>query len=373
VKVIHIVGTISVESSGPSKSVPTLCSGLADLGVDVKLFYLDLGSTPSVPGVDTRVYAQTRIPGLRFAAWSAPMLLGLLRETTSDVVLHAHGMWHFPTIFAAWAKALLRPRLVVSPRGTLGAWPLSQSPRKKALALALGQRYALRRADLLHATAESEVHDLRRFGLDRPVVVIPNPITVPDLPERWFELQKPQVLFLARIHPIKACDRLLRAWELVQVRWPEWKLIIAGPAEGGHLEELQRLAQELGLRSAQFVGELRGAEKERAFRSSRVFVLPSHNENFGMAIAEALGYGVPVVASHGTPWEVLKKEGAGYWVDNKPESIAHALEQAMGLSVEQRARMGAAGRRIVETRFSPRAIAEQMKRAYEELPAPNVS
>jgi glycosyltransferase involved in cell wall biosynthesis len=368
-KIVHVVGTISSESSGPAQSVPALCIGLAELGMDVQLHYLDFGRRPEVPGVDTRVYPQSRFPGLRGAAWSLPLLIGLMREGTPDRILHAHGLWHFPTIYPGWAKTLRRAKLVMSPRGTLGQWPLSRSRFRKSVSLALGQRRALAIADLLHATADSEVADIRRFGLDNPVAVIPNAIPMPAAPPGDDALRQRRVLFLSRLHPKKAVDRLLAAWALVAPRWPDWHLAIAGAAEGDHLGELRRLAGELGLGTVRFLGEVLGRDKEEAYRSSSVFVLPSHHENFGIVVAEALSHGLPVIASRGTPWAILEREGGGWWVDNDPESLARALDQALALTPAARGRIGEVGRRIVRERFSRAAIAAQMKSAYERVAA----
>lgn len=368
-KVVHVVGTISTESSGPSKSVPALCEGLAEAGVDVEIHYLDFGGRPSVRGVNTYVYERTRVPGFRHAAWSARMLAGLWAHVDSDTILHAHGLWHFPTIYPAWVQALRACKLVMSPRGTLGSWKLRRSWVKKAISLRIGQRRALERADMLHATSDAEADDFRRFGLQGRTVVIPNAINVPPLnriaTERAGTVRN--LLFLGRIHPVKAIDHLLKAWACVESEFPQWHLSIAGPSESGHRAELQKLAQELHLAHVHFPGELCGKAKADAYRNAELFVLPSHHENFGMVVAEALSNGKPVIASRGTPWRCLVERAAGWWVNNEPASLEVALRDALGRSPAQLTEMGMRGYQLLGERFSVATIAQQMLREYELL------
>ncbi len=368
-KVVHIVGTISLGSSGPSKSVPALCQGLAAAGADVELHYLDFGARPTVPGVITHAYDQTTIPGLRHACWSTNMLRALYARARSDVLLHSHGLWHFPTIYPAWLQGLRGCKLVVSPRGTLAKWPLRRSRFKKAISLRIGQRYGLEHADLLHATSEAEAEDVRRFGLRGNIVVIPNAIEVPPLTRQGCDARSDvrTVLFLARIHPIKAVDRLLRAWAKVEPDFAKWQLVIAGPSELGYRSQMEKLARELRLGRVTFPGELLGDHKSAAYRNADVVVLPSHHENFGMVVAEALSHGKPVIASRGTPWACLVERAAGWWVDNDPESLEGALRQALGTPPAQLAAMGIRGYELAAERFSIAAVAQQMLREYENI------
>jgi glycosyltransferase involved in cell wall biosynthesis len=108
-----------------------------------------------------------------------------------------------------------------------------------------------------------------------------------------------------------------------------------------------------------------GEAKWNLYRSADLFVLPSHSENFGLVVAEALACGVPVIASRGTPWEDLITHRCGWWVDNRPETLADALREATGLTDEERQAMGARGRDLVKTKYSWSPVAAQMKSVYQ--------
>ncbi len=139
------------------------------------------------------------------------------------------------------------------------------------------------------------------------------------------------LLFLSRIHPTKALDRLLAAWVQLQSRHPDWRLVIAGRGEAAHVEEVKALAKTLGADRVEFPGPLFGDAKAQAYFGAELFVLPTHSENFGMVVAEALAHGCPAVVSRGAPWAGLETEGCGWWVDNSVESLVAALDAAMQL------------------------------------------
>jgi glycosyltransferase involved in cell wall biosynthesis len=363
---VHVVGTISLESSGPSQSVPALCTALAQLGHETELLYLDYGGRPEVAGVRTRAYARTRVPGLRFAAWSASLFADLARMTRPDTIIHAHGLWHFPTIYPGWVHALRRTPLVISPRGTLARWPLEQSRVRKNVSLALGQHYALRKAGFLHATSDEEANDIRRFGLTNDIVVTPNCMSPAPAPSSPVERDDAHVLFMSRLHPKKQVEVLLRAWPAIRAKRPDARLTIAGPSEGGYRERLEAEARTLGLQGVHFVGELRGEAKTEALARASVFAFPTRDENFGMVVAEALQAGLLVVCSVNAPWSVLEERGFGRWVDDSPERFSDAIVDVLGWSAAKQASARDAGRAYAAKEFSGK-VALPLVDAYRKL------
>ena len=175
------------------------------------------------------------------------------------------------------------------------------------------------------------------------------------------------LLFLSRIHPTKAIDRLLAAWAQLQTRHPDWRLVIAGRGEVAHVEEVEALAKTLGVDRVEFPGPLFGDAKAQAYSGADLFVLPTHSENFGMVVAEALAHGCPAVVSRGAPWAGLETEGCGWWVDNSVESLVAALDAAMHSPPEQLAAMGLRGRAWMERDYGWAAIGQKMDAAYRWL------
>ena len=105
-------------------------------------------------------------------------------------------------------------------------------------------------------------------------------------------------------------------------------------------------------------------EKEAAFFTSDVCVVPSFTENFAMVVAESLARGLPVVASRGTPWAGLEQQSCGLWVDNSPESLAAALNEMRGMDLEE---MGTRGREWMRREFSWGSIAQRMHDLYGRI------
>jgi glycosyltransferase involved in cell wall biosynthesis len=278
-------------------------------------------------------------------------------------IIHNHGLWMMPNVYSGDAVRDSRCRLVVSPRGTLSAWALGRSALQKRIFWLLWQAPVLRAAVCFHATAESEFEDIRRLGFRQPVCILPNGIDVPPLEEKP-KAGRRQLLFLGRVHPKKGVDVLLRAWQVVERRFLDWDLLIAGPDNGGYLTAMQALAAQLRLDRVVFCGGLFGEEKLHAYRMASLFVLPTHSENFGMTVAEALAAGTPAIVSKGAPWSGLETHRAGWWIDIGVDPLIACLEKALRCSSSELEAMGHRGRTWMEKDFSWFRIAQMMGQTY---------
>ena len=365
---LHVVPHIDDEASGPSYSVPRLCQALASEGHAVGL--MCLRAPDSVPGVDLEVHRQWRVPA-RFAV--STELLRALRERASQVdIVHNHSLWSMANVAAGWVVPGRGAKLVTSPRGTLSAWAMAHSRAVKRALWPL-QRRALIHAHLLHATSEQEHEEIRALGLTAPVVVIPNGIDIPPPPEQpgragANDPVHPRILlFLSRIHPKKGVDGLLRAWQTLHRRHPEWQLVIAGRGEPTHVAQVTELANALRLPRVHFPGPLYGQEKSDAYRRADLFVLPTHSENFGMVVAEALAHGCPAVVTRGAPWSGLETHGCGWWVEDDSDALIAALDSAMAMDPDRRRERGRRGREWMAREYGWDSVALRMSEAYRWL------
>lgn len=358
-KMIHVVPHVDEEAAGPSYSVPRLCQALAARGNEVELSCLAARG----PILGVRLDLHREWPVFRSFAVSSSLAQALRRKCATVDIVHNHSLWSMVNVAAGWVVPGGRAKLVVSPRGTLSSWALRRSRWRKRLLWPL-QRRVLARADLLHATSEVEYREIRALGFTAPIVIVPNGIDIPVLTDRLSSPEFRTLLFLSRIHPKKGIDRLLDAWATLERSFADWQLVIAGKGESAHEAEAKAQAVQLGLRRVQFPGPLYGEDKAAAYCASDLFVLPSHSENFGMVVAEALSYGCPVIASKGTPWEGLARERCGWWVDNDVQSLAAAMETAMRRGQADLAEMGLRGRRWMQSDFSWDAITQRMEVAY---------
>lgn len=358
-KLLHVVPRIDQEAAGPSYSVPRLCQALAARGHEVELSCI--AARESIPGVPLDLHPGW--PILKRFEVSTSLARALRRKADHVDIVHNHSLWSMVNVAAGLVVPGRHAKLVTSPRGTLSPWALSRTRQLKRLLKPLQWR-ALERADLLHATSEQELIDIRAQGLYAPVAVIPNGIDVPvDLPAR-IDSDRRRVLFLGRIHPTKCIDRLLRAWRGLEPSHAGWELIVAGRGDDDYVQSLKEVAESQGLQRVSFVGPVYGADKTLAYRNAELLVLPSHSENFGMVVAEALAHGCPVIASTGTPWEGLEREACGWWVGHDVETLATTMEAAMRLPRIELQAMGERGRAWMLRDFSWESVAERMEAAY---------
>lgn len=365
---VHVVGGLDPVTGGPARTVPRLCQALAGRGADVRLVTRAVGGLPAVEGVSLAGVPARRLgwrhvihaPG--FARVLAAQCAG-----TGPVVLHDHGLWLNTNHAAARVARRLGIPRVVSPRGMLDPWPLAHQRWKKRLAWWLYQRRDLRDAELVVATSPMEAGYIRRLLPGRPVAVVPNAVDLP--PERPRPVREDDIrtaLFLSRLHPKKGLVALLAAW--ARVRPAGWRLVIAGPDEDGYARTVARRIQALGLgRDVILRGPVAGVEKDALFRAADLFVLPSHAENFGMVVAEALAYGLPVITTRRTPWEDLPAHGCGWWVEDSPDALARALSEACAAADDGRREMGARGRRLVAERYHWDRVARRTLAVYRRV------
>lgn len=344
---------------GPAYSVPALGAALASRGLSVDLWAADGSATvsPTVPAV----------PGLTPLAGDLP---DAIEAAGRPDVIHDNGIWlPYSHRIAGIARARAIPR-VVSLRGMLEPWAINHRKWKKKLAWALYQGRDLRGAALLHATADIEESNARALGLNGPFAVVPNGVALPDHPSTDRIAAGPRdtqtALFVSRIHPKKGLPMLLEAW--ATLRPAGWQLVIAGPDEDGHSAELEAQIAQLGLgEHVHLIGPVYGSEKEALFQTADLFVLPTYSENFGIAIAEALAYEVPVLTTHGAPWELLETHRCGWWVEPSRDAILSGLRAAIALSDAERREMGRRGSAMVAERFDWGGIAMQFQHHYETL------
>jgi glycosyltransferase involved in cell wall biosynthesis len=343
---------------GPAYSVRYLADRLVQLGLDVGVWAPDGSSNYPI------------VPFHPEACGEATALQGSLREVLSTFgtpdVFHDSGLWwHHNLKIAGLARRLGKP-VVVSVRGMLEPAALRHRAWRKRLAWHLYQRRDLERSAALHVTGSLEAEHVRALGLTTPIVSIPNGLSVPQHCPLRDPMQRKRVLFLGRIHPIKGLPMLVEAW--ARIRPPDWTLEIAGPDEGRHRRALEDQVRALELEgSVCFAGPVRGTEKKALFARASVFALPSHSESFGVAAGEALAEGLPVIATHGTPWAVLRSEDCGWHVPASVSGLEGGLRSAFEVPREELVAMGQRGHRYVSRAFSWDHVASEMATLYQRI------
>ena len=373
--VIHTVPSLGESGGGPPRSVSQLCNALCQQESSIGIVTVVEPNDPIVPldpGIQlTPLEARgSSFYGRLGAADFGGALHGIDQSIPISVV-HQHGIWlrssHAVTRFAHENKL----PLVVAPRGMLEPWAINYKKWKKKIAWMLYQKSDLSLVTAFHATAHSEAESIRRLGFKQPIAVMPNGVHLPQttadqLKNGASNTDKKTALFLSRINPKKGLPMLLDAWG--RLAPADWQLVIAGNDDSNHLPVVERKISELGLGERVVIaGPLFGEAKEVAYRNADLFVLPSYSENFGIVVAEALGFGVPVVTTTGCPWQELQAHKCGWWVEPTPAGMEAALSEALRTTNEELSCMGRRGRRLVEKNYQWSGIAERMLEFYDWL------
>jgi glycosyltransferase involved in cell wall biosynthesis len=362
-KILFTVTSLLPRYGGPAFSVSGLATALAEAGAEVGVWASDQSAAAT-----SLLRAHSSVQRLAGSEVEAINRFGV------PDVIHDNGIWRPHNHRIARLAVRRRVRRVLSTRGMLEPWALDHKRLKKKVAWALFQEKDLASATCHHATAEEEAQNVRNLGLGVPVVVIPNGVNLPQVDTRDASSQSTQrtkklqrtALFLSRIHPKKGLPMLIEAW--ARVRPDGWTLQIAGPDEAGHQKEIERAVAAAGLgNDIVFKGQLQGQLKDAAFSQADIFVLPTHSENFGVVVAEALAHGVPVLTTNRAPWPTLSTLGCGWRVDATVDGIAEGLRLATSLDSERLLEMGAKGRSFVSAEFGWPRIASLMLSTYEDI------
>lgn len=354
---------LSERSGGLAASVPKLVACLNfRLEIDVDVVGVeDAEAQGSANAWGPSVFAHRLVPprALQFA----PGMGRTLKRLTPDLA-DVQGLWTYPSLVNLRHHRATGTPYVVTPHGMLDPWARSRSRWKKQLVRWWFEDAHLRLASCLRATAEMEAGHFRSFGLRQPIAVVPNGIDTPDTVQRPRHGGPRRLLFLSRLHPKKGLPFLLRAWAEIAPNRPDWELVISGPDEIGHEAEMRALAERLALPRVRWWGPVAGQAKEDLYRSADLFVLPTHAENFGLVMGEALAHGVPVITTRNAPWEGLRTHRCGWWIELSHRALVDALSDAMAREDGELRDMGARGHAWMQRDFSWERVAEQMAEVY---------
>ena len=379
-RVLYIVGNLYEESGGPTKVVRELSETLVNMGLEITIFSTieERGTkTISYPkGVNLRFF-NTGVLSKWWACYSPDLSKALEREISNYNLVHIHEIWHHPHLAAYLACRRVQKPYILTVHGALDEWCLSFKPIRKRIFSSLFERRILQEASAIHALTAEEVNNIRAFGIDNLVTMIPNgiyPIEFENLPPRKdFEriypiLEGKQVcLFLGRIHPKKGLDLFVKAFGKVAKRKDNVYMIIVGPDEKGYKREVEKFAEaESVLEKVIFTGMLTGKEKLAALSRADLFIQPSYSEGFSMAVLEALICGIPVIITKQCNFPEVAIRNAGRIINPQLDELVKALEELLG-SADLRKEIGLNGKNLILEKFTWNKIGEEMIKLYEQI------
>jgi len=364
-KILHTISNLNTSSGGPSTSVYCLLKGLQqnEFKADV-LTIAPKNATDVFIGNDEFIKV---VPNdAKTSLIYSHNFRNYLKDNKEYNLYHANGLWTDPTHATVQYALKQNKPCIITPRGMLYPQALLVSHWKKRLTLSLFQYKDLKHAACLHATCNQEMQHFRNFGLLNPIAVVPNclPIDVSVQPRTSENIVK-QFGFVGRLNRIKNIEALLKAWLTLSNTTKDAKLAIVGSGDNAYEIELQKYVVNHKIKNISFTGFLSGEALYQKIRSLDYLVLPSHTENFGMVIPEALIKGVPVIASKGTPWEELNTHNCGWWIDNDIDTLTETIKKAINTPESIRIEMGKRGQELVKNNYSIEVVAKKMIRLYE--------
>lgn len=368
-KIIHYIPSIDRASGGTTAYMQLLAD---ELGKLVELHVITHPSAIPVEIKNTRIHY---IPAISHLLAMRRQWRLLLKDIRPDVV-HVNCCWTPGcALVQKWAQAM-GYKVVLTPHGMLEPWIMKRHYwTRKMPAMMLYQKAAIRNADCIHATAESEKENLMKLAYNDRIEIIANGIAVGSISMKSSWKRTGNILFLSRVHVKKGINFLIEAVAAVNEECrmkseecPISRCIIAGEGDKAYIDELKELATRLGVSHIiDFVGGVYGNHKWELFRQADLFVLPTHSENFGIVVAEALASGTPVITTKGTPWQELEECNCGWWTEIGTDATADALKNFLRCSESQLEEMGRNGRRLIEEKYSSVAVAREFVDLYGKL------
>ena len=372
---------------GPVHSIPSLCESLAITGNDVSVITTNANGQNNFPETNGRfqlvdgvsvAYCQRDLPGYYFFSRQLSQTCYTeIRKNKFDVVYVASN-WEFPFLPACHAAYHAGVPYVVSPRASFKRVTWRGKFLKKWAYHIIFERYWIDRAELIHYTTQMELEDSAWLKLKPPSVTIPNPINLAEfdhLPKKGVFRSKYKIasdasllLYLGRVEPAKGVDLVLQALSLILPKYSNCILAIAGPEEENYISVLSQKAKDFGIQDkVVFTGLLSPVQCLEALGDSDIFVFPSHSENFGMAVAEAMVCGLPVVISDQVGIsEFIIANNAGIVVPLEVDAFSEAIKTLLENS-DLRMQYAHRATIVIRENFLPSHIAERWSQVFQSI------
>ncbi|MEO8558584.1 MAG: glycosyltransferase [Rhodospirillales bacterium] len=380
-RILHVIATLDPESGGPAQACLEMAKITADQGHDVAIFTTDyaVGGSDGCPAnfepfsnLDIRLF-----PVQPPRQWKKSTRLhnALRSEVATFDVVHIHSLYLFHNWAAVRACRKANVPYIIRPHGLLDPYIHRRHRLRKRLMEMAFQNRALRWAATIHYTADLERDISQPYACGAKSAVVPLGVDIPSpsviplrtaLANKFPETaNKTVLLFLGRLHQKKGLDLLIPALQQARAARPDLHLVLAGP-DGGALADTMRSIAACNLADhVTIAGMLRGDDKAMAFAGADFFVLPSYSENFAIAAAEAMAYGLPVIVSDQINIHPdITAAGAGLVIDCSVTSLANAIR---AMAKTDRQAMGERAQALAADKYSWPAVGKALEQLYTSV------
>jgi glycosyltransferase involved in cell wall biosynthesis len=381
--ILHVIGSLDPADGGPPEAVRQFVRAHPLVGDTAEVVCVDRPDASFLKDWPCPIHALGPAALGRYGF--SPHLwqwLGINAPRFDGIVIN--GVWTFPPLAVRAAARRAGVPYAIFPHGSLDPWFEQMYPlkhRKKRLYWPLLYP-VLRDAAAVCFTCSIEA-DLAQTSFSPHRwrdAVIPLAISgpagdaasdvaafydaVPEVRSRRY------FLFLARFHQKKGCDLLIRAFARIAAGAPDVDLVMAGPDQTGWQAHLQRMASDAGIAArVHWPGQLAGAVKWGALRAAEAFVLPSHSENFGIAVIESLATGRPVLITNKVNiWREIQNAGVGIVGEDSVDCTELLLREWLGMAPAERAAMADRTHPFVTRHYSAESVASSIHQLFGETP-----
>lgn len=381
-RILRVISSVNPQGGGPIEGIKQLQLPLQILGITVEVACCDSPDAPWLPNCGLPIVHA--LGPAKSSYGYTPKLISWLRENSGrfDVVI-IHGLWQYHGLAVHKALVKINVPYFVLTHGMLDPWFKHTYPLKhlkKWLYWPWAEYRVLRDARAVIFTCQEERLLARQsFWLYRANEVVTNygtsspPSNGGELAQRFLATHphlngKRIALFLSRIHEKKGCNLLLDAFAQVAKMDDHLHLVMAGPDQTGWAVTLRAQAEKLGVTDRiSWPGMLQGDDKWGAFYAAEVFCLPSHQENFGIVVAEALACGKPVLISNKVNiWREIETDKAGFVDEDTTDGTLRNLQKWLALSPEAYAEMSIRAQQCFAMRFHIQRAAERLVEIIQE-------
>ncbi len=386
-KILQIVPSISLIYGGPSQMVLGLAPALFKHGAEVTILTTDSNGDTGQKPLDVPLQQPVKQDGyeiiyfrcspFRRYKFSLDLLKWLNQHAHEYDVAHLHAL--FSPVISAAAAICRQKKLpyILRPLGTLDPADLRKKKFLKKIYAAALERANIAGASALHFTSNQEAKVSERFGVKTRDIILPNGVT-PSVSSSEENIRSkyqipenvPIILFMSRIDPKKGLDLLIPALEIIQTQGLDFHFILAGanPQDPSYEASIRTKIENSALHPhTTITGFVTGTSKSTLLQASDIFVLPSYYENFGIAVAEAMVAGKPVVISDQVHiWHDIYNSQSGWVCKTEVDSLTSSLCEALQNPEECKNR-GINARNYALNNYSWDAIGRQMVEIYKQL------